>query len=214
MLLVEAAALALLLARRRKAVEQALKAGQWPALGIFAALQHTIALTREAARMLAFARLQLQFPDLPLMRSPFGPGVDRIRAGQIARRQVADLELRVARLELAELSAERRWAIALAKTEGRVAATAATETFSAASAERTLVTRQLGGGYQLLKVWDAQLDACPICFRMDGITVPVSAHFPGGLEPAMVHPWCRCWCTIIRGFPRRRTFPLEPREAA
>lgn len=214
MLLVEAAALALLLARRRKAVEEALRAGQWPALRVFAALQSTIALTREAARSLAFARLQVQFPGLPLERSPFGPGVDRIRAGQIARRQVADLELRVARLELDRLSLERRWATALAKTEGRVASTAATETFSAASAERNLVTRQLGGGFQLLKVWDAQLDACPVCFRMDGTTVPVNEHFPGGLEPAMVHPWCRCWCTIIRGFPPRRTFPLEPRKAA
>lgn len=214
MLQVEAAALALLLARRRKAVEEATRARQWPAARVFAALNDTIFLARTSARTLAFGRLTTQFPDIPFERAPSAAAVDRIRATQLARRQVADLEARIAKMQAERLSAEASWGRALEQTTARIATTAATETFSAAAAERSVVVRLVADEYELLKVWDAQLDACPRCWRLDGTIVAADANFPGGEEPGVVHPNCRCWYTILRGTKSGRTFNIEPRHAA
>lgn len=51
-------------------------------------------------------------------------------------------------------------------------------------------------GVELWKVWDAMLDACPICELADGTAVRVYEDFPQG-TPGAVHLRCRCQETLL-----------------
>jgi hypothetical protein len=51
----------------------------------------------------------------------------------------------------------------------------------------------------VLKFWDATLDGkvCSTCRGMHGSVVPMGLRFDGGLEPAEVHPNCRCQEVLV-----------------
>lgn len=42
------------------------------------------------------------------------------------------------------------------------------------------------------RLWDARLDACPVCRRLDGTIRPIGLGFPGGSVAGRVHWNCRC----------------------
>lgn len=42
------------------------------------------------------------------------------------------------------------------------------------------------------RLWDARLDACPACHRLDGTVRPIGIDFPGGSVPGVIHSACRC----------------------
>jgi hypothetical protein len=44
----------------------------------------------------------------------------------------------------------------------------------------------------IVRQWDARLDACTVCRRLDGTVRPVGFDFPGGDVPGKVHAHCRC----------------------
>lgn len=72
---------------------------------------------------------------------------------------------------------------------------AITEATEAMNAERIATAqRELGPGYDLFEIWDAELDkrTCPTCWNLNGTRVRASEGFPGGLRPAAVHGRCRC----------------------
>ncbi len=202
MLEAEASLLALLLLRRRKTVEAALKLGRNPSESLYAALRDTITLGRTNARALGLKRFNDQ---LGLLLSPSHDHLllDRYRASQIAGRQTEAILKRVAKSEATTTGA--KWTEALKLEESRVKSTATTETFSAASAERDAAA-QSTKLYQLevLRVWDARLDkmTCFTCFNLDGTIVGLNEQFPGGYYPGSVHVRCRCWYSVIRGVER------------
>jgi hypothetical protein len=43
---------------------------------------------------------------------------------------------------------------------------------------------------QVLKIWDAEADACDVCAEQDGISIPLDESF--ALDGPPAHPWCRC----------------------
>lgn len=47
------------------------------------------------------------------------------------------------------------------------------------------------------RLWDARLDACPVCRRLDGTTRPIGMGFPGGYVPGNTHYSCRCAGCLI-----------------
>lgn len=76
---------------------------------------------------------------------------------------------------------------------------ATTEAAQAFSAEREEETNDYAARREdtslaplLVKVWDAMLDACPICRALDGDMVPWGLSFPSFQVPGSVHPRCRC----------------------
>ena len=48
----------------------------------------------------------------------------------------------------------------------------------------------------LIKVWNAERDACPVCYSADGYMVGIHENFPLG-EPGSVHPFCRCYWDLL-----------------
>ncbi len=78
----------------------------------------------------------------------------------------------------------------------RIAITESSEAFSNG---RTVAARTLESSAQLvMREWDAELDACPVCFSMDGTRVGILDNFSIG-EPGAVHPFCRCGWTLVNG---------------
>ncbi len=69
----------------------------------------------------------------------------------------------------------------------------------ASERETTLrrVDQSLGGRVGILKIWDALLDACPKCTKLDGKIRLVGFPFPGGAVPGLVHRHCRCIQGVI-----------------
>ena len=65
----------------------------------------------------------------------------------------------------------------------------------------------------LLKVWDAQLDACPICKLADGTIVGIKENFPQGV-PGAVHPHCLCTWSVLTFDERGTDGYIEPKEPA
>jgi len=109
-------------------------------------------------------------------------------------------EIRRAR-EAAQSYARRFWRAAeqsdvqkaLDATKGSLRRTAVTESSDAFNTGRKQAVQLVGR--QLMRVWDALLDACPICAAEDGKIVGVSENFSIG-EPGSVHPFCRCSWTL------------------
>jgi hypothetical protein len=47
------------------------------------------------------------------------------------------------------------------------------------------------------RLWDARLDACPVCRGLDGTIRPLGVGFPGDKIPGRVHFSCRCSSPIF-----------------
>jgi hypothetical protein len=80
-----------------------------------------------------------------------------------------------------------------------IARTAATETAQSYDAghREGMPEEVLDESIALFDRWEAMLDACPRCARLDGDITPVGEPFPSGEEPSLVHPRCRCERTTI-----------------
>ena len=65
----------------------------------------------------------------------------------------------------------------------------------------------------LLKVWDAMLDACPICALADGTIVGIRENFPQGV-PGAVHPHCMCTWTVLTFDEQGDQGFIEPKAPA
>lgn len=83
---------------------------------------------------------------------------------------------------------------ALNATKGSLRRTAVTESSDAYNTGRRQAAQQVGRS--LARVWDALLDACPVCAAEDGKIVSVNERFSIG-EPGSVHPFCRCSWTLV-----------------
>ncbi len=75
----------------------------------------------------------------------------------------------------------------------RIAATDNSTWFNEAR-HTTVVTAVLAVGKPggLVEIWDAQLDACKLCWEYDGEKHPIGASYSGGARPGEVHCSCRC----------------------
>lgn len=80
-------------------------------------------------------------------------------------------------------------------TEGQLERIAVSESSEAFSSGRTRFARSFHSP-DLIRVWDSERDACPICFAANGTMVGIHENFPLG-EPGDVHPWCRCGWTLL-----------------
>lgn len=81
------------------------------------------------------------------------------------------------------------------ETAGSLERIGATESSSAFSAGRTDALR-LSGVTELMRVWDAESDACPVCRSVEGEMVSIHQAFSIG-EPGSVHSFCRCGWTAV-----------------
>jgi len=122
---------------------------------------------------------------------------DAARAAAIANRY-ATRWLELARDVAGQSAAERVLAghAANESLDSRDRMIAATETAGGFNDGRSQAIAGAHEGLTLLKVWDAQLDACPICAAADGTIVGIHERFALG-EPGSVHPWCRCVWTLL-----------------
>jgi hypothetical protein len=83
---------------------------------------------------------------------------------------------------------------ALDATKGSLRRTAVTESSDAFNSARKQAVQHVQR--RLMRVWDALLDACPVCAAEDGKIVGVNEKFSIG-EPGSVHPFCRCNWTLV-----------------
>lgn len=47
------------------------------------------------------------------------------------------------------------------------------------------------------RLWDARLDACPVCRRLDGTIRPIGIEFPNGYAAGRTHWLCRCTNPLV-----------------
>ena len=80
-------------------------------------------------------------------------------------------------------------ATTIARTEAMRAANAGQTAAWQAAADQGILPR---GGVQRRWITAADELVCPICQPLDGQLAPLDEPFPGGYEPADVHPNCRC----------------------
>jgi hypothetical protein len=190
-----AGALAILLRRRRAAANSELLRGRDPGAALIEAVRGAVLTGRSSARLFGRTSIAEQF-GVNVDPREVANLVDAQRAMRVAERHVRAVRQEVAK-STADSAAEK-WAEALGRTEWRAKAIAATETASAANAERDEAARIISAetGIVLWKRWNAFADACPICSSVDGETVRVTENFSQG-EPGSVHPNCYCWSDIV-----------------
>jgi hypothetical protein len=136
------------------------------------------------------------------VRSSFGltvlarPEASDLQAAQDAAVWVAS-ELR----RRAEADGVRR---AVAASARRLNASAQVLTADAWADERDRVLRasareQSGSDVLPLlgRLWDARLDACPVCRRLDGTIRPIGVGFPGDAVAGQAHAGCRCFAPLL-----------------
>jgi hypothetical protein len=188
---VEAAGLALLLLRRRKATES-----HHPEAALLEAVGGVVTELRYTARTLGRVSIAERFAVSEAV-SPIDRMRDAMRAQQIARAHLDHVNAAVAEAQAADVADP--WATALKETEWRAKTIADTEAASAASEERLDAAREASAalGIDIFKEWNAEGDACPDCASMDGETVHVDDSFSNGLEPGSAHPRCHCWPEIL-----------------
>lgn len=56
---------------------------------------------------------------------------------------------------------------------------------------------ELSGVIVIVKVWDARLDACPVCRKLDGQIRIIGLDYRGGAVPGLVHRRCRCISGVV-----------------
>jgi hypothetical protein len=74
----------------------------------------------------------------------------------------------------------------IATTESSVAFTEARDDYAAELA---------AAGLPIVLQWRAELDACPVCWDLDGDEVPADEGWD--VEPGAVHPNCRCYDVVV-----------------
>lgn len=203
----EAVALALLLRARNSAVKSAATlalAGDQ----MQRAIRDGIILARTGARRRGLVRLAAEagsvgagLPDIAaIAHAELGKDW---RRGSYLGRSYADRWSRQA----ANFGAEA----ANAATRGALDRIAATESSEAFTSSRSAVADAIerdATAVTLLRVWDAFLDACPICEAADGTIVGIAENFPAG-EPGSVHPRCRCMWTLLSAKEGRDLFHIS-----
>lgn len=153
-------------------------------------------LLRQTARELGRDTVATRF-GIEMSIDPATRLQDAMRAHQVARAHLGQVRLEVAKARAAEVSDPVK--AALKATEYRARTITATEASSAANSERVDAAREVAEAYdiELLKEWNAEGEACPLCIEMDGETVAIDASFSNGLEPGSAHPNCYCWTEIL-----------------
>lgn len=93
---------------------------------------------------------------------------------------------------------------AAAASRRRLAAAAQATTADAWADERERVLRAAAQEYDgvdvfpaLARRWDARLDACPVCQRLNGTIRPLGVGFPSGAVAGQVHHACRCSADVF-----------------
>lgn len=159
-----------------------------------------VTLIRQAARRTAASRMQIEVtgfkalgaPDIELPRL-LAPAAADALAAERATQAYYDALLQDAQRILANAEHAAKTA------DKRLEAIAATEVPDAFNDERIRIekaTRQRYDGTDwfpyMTKQWDALLDACPKCKKLDGKSRVWGFEFAGGLEPGRAHRRCRC----------------------
>jgi hypothetical protein len=89
---------------------------------------------------------------------------------------------------------------ALAVLDNRIATIAISENAEAFNATRRHIADDIATQYDLIEIWDAMMDACEVCWGLNGTEAIVGHGFPGGETPGGVHPRCRCTSHFERRF--------------
>jgi SPP1 gp7 family putative phage head morphogenesis protein len=220
LLAAEAAALALLLSRRKEATDHGIAAGlSLPriALRIQSGLESGIAEARVLSRGAGIKSLIREVESVgggfeSVLSAP-GAGLPRdIRRARLFSQSYAKRWLEKANGKTVARAAQA----ANVETASALKRTAVTESAEALNRGRTEAAWEVKGpALTLLKVWDSQLDkrTCPTCSRADGTIVGIKENFPHG-EPGAVHPWCRCTWTVLTFEERRHSGLIEPKPPA
>lgn len=154
-------------------------------------IRDAVVLARSGARTRGVNRLiveadtlgaQISFPQLnsAFMR-------DWMRADEVSR-SYATRWLRNAE----EVGSARA---ASAATQGSLERIGVTESSEAFNSGRTAALRDSGVTH-IMRAWDAESGACPICSEADGQIVGTNESFSIG-EPGSVHAHCRCGWTAV-----------------
>ncbi len=214
----EAGAVALLLRRRREAVDFGL-AHAFPVVRIAERVQSHVASGIAESRIISRAS-----GIEALTQEVAGLGVTTEDMAAVARAQVAR-DIRRANAFAKNYAAQ--WAkkatgdtvaeaakAADAGTLGSLNRTAVTESAEAFNHGRSVAAETIPDTrVTLLKVWDALLDACPICLLADGTIVGIKENFPQG-TPGAVHPWCRCTWQALTFTEQGDDGLIEPKPPA
>lgn len=89
---------------------------------------------------------------------------------------------------------------ALAVLDNRLATIAISENAEAFNTTRRHIANDIAAEYDLIEIWDARMDACPVCWELNGTESIVGYGFPGGDTPGGVHPRCQCTSHFIRRY--------------
>lgn len=168
-------------------------------------LERTFLAARRAARTQARRRLADEIEAVELRARPRRSLVGSI----IARPSLTDdEEARRAARHFSDLirrrASESDPRSAVVRSRSALNALSRTVTAEAWGDERervlTALAREQSGSDVLPvmgKIWDARLDACPACHRLDGTMRPIAVGFSGGAVPGLMHKSCRCVGLLI-----------------
>lgn len=186
----EATALLLLLGARRRLVQG--QPSPSDAARIATDLQyqtyHGIIEARRNARVMAANDMGELFPGM------FG-GIglaEPLQDIERARRYSLGLQ-RYAGAKLGE-----RGGIGLVDT--RLETIAISENSQAFNQQRRAIANQIAERFDLVEIWDSRMDACDVCWGLNGSESFVGQGFPGGEYPGDVHPRCLCTSHFERRF--------------
>lgn len=188
---VEAAATVLLFRSTKSAVAAGLASQLSPrriAAKMEADFTNAVVEARRKSRRGGLTRLRLEAQSLGLQIKTTVSKILDARDLKRAKDAASSLARRWLRLANEASPSE-----ALDATRGTVRRIAVTESSDAFSAGRKEAVKVIGK--ELVRVWDAKLDACPRCREADGQIVGIRESFRLG-EPGSVHPFCRCSWTL------------------
>lgn len=222
-------ALGLLLSRRNEAVSEGVKRGHGlPRIAhdISRSLSTGIAQSRVLSRSAGITRATEELEDIGVPVGSPGPLIASVRR-DIDRAHVYSNNYATRWLKKAEGDTVAQAArLASKDTLGslnRIAVTESAEAYGegrqkAVDALPIYEGRPPGGAHvettrSLLKVWDAQLDACPVCKMADGTIVGIKENFPQGV-PGAVHPHCLCTWSALTFEERGEEGLIEPKAPA
>lgn len=191
---VEAAGLILLVRARNSAVEAGLRSrlsNRLIAQQVERDLGFAIRESRRLSALAGISRLRAEAAGLGFELASAANAVEVMAAREARRAATAAKSYARRFFRAAEQSDVQK---ALDATKGSLRRTAVTESSDAFNAGRKQAVKQVGRS--LARVWDALLDACPICAAEDGKIVGVNENFSIG-EPGSVHPFCRCNWTLV-----------------
>lgn len=83
------------------------------------------------------------------------------------------------------------------RLDSRLVTIGITENANAYNAEHRQTVLDVADDLDLIEVWDAYMDACPVCWDLNG-TEAIDGNFPSGATPGGVHARCRCTSHFIK----------------